>query len=147
MFFKSLLPFLAFLKSEGPSSQPLLMFWHYVFAITSYPKNKEQVCWSSCRWRVVFNYNSCKNYESKKQPFQIYFPIKLADKSISIKKEKLPSYLVHNIVGLKKMDGKTEQFSWKIALNWTCSQIFRKYSYLENLLLSWVMLKKASAHL
>ena len=59
---------------------------------------------------------------------------------MTIKQEKLSSYLAHNIFGLRKMAGKAEHFSWKIVLKWTCSQIFRKYSYWESFLLSWIML-------
>ena len=66
---------------------------------------------------------------------------------MSIKKEKLSSYLSYNIVSLSKMAGKTEFFSGKISWIWTFSQISRKFGYWENLLLFWMMLKKASAHL
>ena len=59
---------------------------------------------------------------------------------MSIKKGKLSSYLAHIIAGFRNMAGEAEHFSWKIALKWTCSQMFRKYSYCEN------MLNKASAH-
>ena len=45
------------------------------------------------------------------------------------------------------MDGKTESFSGKTSGTWTCSQLCTKLSYWENLLLFWVMLNKASAHL
>ena len=79
------------------------------------PKNKEQVCWSSCSGRAVFNCSSCKNKESKNQPFQMYFPVKLADENLAIKKEKSSSYLVYNIISFKKMTVKAEQFSWNIV--------------------------------
>ena len=45
------------------------------------------------------------------------------------------------------MDGKTESFSGKTSGTWTCRQLCTKLSYWENLLLFWVMLNKASAHL
>ena len=49
-----------------------------------------------------------KNKESKKHPFRICLPIKLADERTSIKKGKIFSYLIYNIVSLGKMAGKTE---------------------------------------
>ena len=123
-------------------------FTTFAYAIKSHPKNKEQVCWRSCRCRAVFYYNSCKNWESLESSRSKYtFPFKLADEKMSIKKEEVSSYLVYNIVSLRKMPGKRGHFSWKIAWKWTCSQIFRTCSYLENLLLFWIMSNKASAHL
>ena len=59
---------------------------------------------------------------------------------MSIKKEKFSSYLIYNIVSSSKMNEKTEPFSGKISWIWTCSQISRKFSYLENLLLFWITL-------
>ena len=56
-------------------------------------------------------------------------------------------YLIYNIVILNKMAGKIESFSGKTSWIWTCSQTSRKVSYWENLLLFWMMLNKASAHL
>ena len=50
-------------------------------------------------------------------------------------------------VSLSKMAGKTDPFSGKINWKWTSSQISRKFSYWENLLLLWMMLNKASGHL
>ena len=49
-----------------------------------------------------------KNKESKKHPFRICLPVKLADEKTSIKKGKIFSYLIYNIVSLGKMAGKTE---------------------------------------
>ena len=49
-----------------------------------------------------------KNKESKKHPFRICLPVKLADGKTSIKKGKIFSYLIYNIVSLGKMAGKTE---------------------------------------
>ena len=49
--------------------------------------------------------------ESKKQLFRIYHPVKVAYRIMSVKKEKLSSYLIYNIISLSKMAGKTEPFS------------------------------------
>ena len=64
-----------------------------------------------------------------------------------MKQKKISSYLLYNIVSLSKVAGKTESFSGKISWTWTCGQRSRKFSYWENLLLFWIMLNKASAHL
>ena len=56
-------------------------------------------------------------------------------------------YLIYSIVSLSKMAGKIESFLGKISWIWTCSQVSRKFSYWENLLLFWIMLYEASAHL
>ena len=66
---------------------------------------------------------------------------------MSVKREKVYSYLICNIVSLSTMAGKTESFSGNISWIWTCNQISRKFSYWENLLLFRMMLNKASAHL
>ena len=63
------------------------------------------------------------------------------------KKEKKFFYLIYNIVGLSKMAGKTEFLSGKISWIWSYSQTSRRFSYWENLLLFWMILNKASAHL
>ena len=68
--------------------------------------------------------------KSKKQPFWIRNPLKLAGWRMSVKKGNVCSYLNYNIISLGKMAGKTEPFN-----------------YLENLLLFWMMSNKASAHL
>ena len=64
-----------------------------------------------------------KNKESKKRPFWISLPVKLADRKMSVKKEKNCQCLNYNIVSLGKMAGKIEPFS-----------------YWENLPLFWMML-------
>ena len=84
-----------------------------------------------------------KNKESNKQPFRICLAVQLTDGRILIKKEDISSHLVYNIVILGKMGEKTTFFK-KISWIWTCSQIFRKFSYGENLLL-FPMLHEASA--
>ena len=48
---------------------------------------------------------------SKKQPFWICLPVKLADGRMSVKKEKISSHLIYNISSLSKMTGKP--FSWR----------------------------------
>ena len=53
-----------------------------------------------------------KNKESKKQPFEICLSVKLANRRMQIKKEKICSYLSYNIVTLGKMAGKTEPLSY-----------------------------------
>ena len=65
---------------------------------------------------------------------------------MSIKIEKYSLYLIYNIVSFSKMAGKVE-FSGEISWIWNSSQISRKVSYWENLLLFWNMYNKASAHL
>ena len=50
--------------------------------------------------------NHVKNKESKKQPFQICLPVKLADRRMSMEKEKNSLYLINNIFNLGKMAGK-----------------------------------------
>ena len=49
-----------------------------------------------------------KNKESKKQPFQICFPVKLANGRMSIKKRCL--YLIYNIVSLDKRSWKNRTY-------------------------------------
>ena len=70
-----------------------------------------------------------------------------ADEKISIEKERIPSYLVYNIVSLGKMAGKAESFWWRSVEDELCSQIFRKFRCLENLRLFWMMLNTVFAHL
>ena len=41
--------------------------------------------------------------------------VKLADGRISLKQEKIYSYLINNFVRLRKMVGKTEPFSSKVS--------------------------------
>ena len=54
--------------------------------------------------------------ESKKQPFLICLPVKLADGRMSRKKEKkISSYLIYNIVSLHKMTRKNRAFFMKIS--------------------------------
>ena len=49
--------------------------------------------------------NQVRNKESKKQPFQICFPLKLADRRMSMKKEKNYLHLIYNIFILSKIAG------------------------------------------
>ena len=49
--------------------------------------------------------NNVKNKESKKQPFQICFPLKSADRRMSMKKDRNSSYLIYNIFNLSKIAG------------------------------------------
>ena len=63
------------------------------------------------------------------------------------KRKKNSLYLIYNSVSLSEMAGKTGSFSGKISWIWTCSQISGKVGYRENLLLFWMTLNKASAHL
>ena len=49
--------------------------------------------------------NHVKIKESKKQPFQIYVPVKLVDGRMSMKKEKKSSYVIYNNASLGKMAG------------------------------------------
>ena len=64
-----------------------------------------------------------------------------------MKKKKVYSYLIYNIVSLSKMTAKTESFSEKMSWIWTCSHIRIKLSYWRNLLLFWMILNKAFAYL
>ena len=41
--------------------------------------------------------------------------VKLVDGRISLKQEKIYSYLINNFVSLRKMVGKTEAFSSKVS--------------------------------
>ena len=69
--------------------------------------------------------------------------VKLTDGKISTKnQEKIYLYLVYNNDSLNKIAGKVKPLSWKIGWTWTCSEIFRKFSYWENVLLFWMMLNK-----
>ena len=81
--------------------------------------------------------NHVKNKESKKQPFQICLHMKLADGSMSMKKEK--KFFLTNLQRFQYGQDDWETFLLKISWVWTCSQIFRKISYWENMLL-WVMI-------
>ena len=55
--------------------------------------------------------NHVKIKESKKQPFQIYVPVKLVDGRMSMKKEKKSSYVIYSNASLGKMAGIS--FSWR----------------------------------
>ena len=66
---------------------------------------------------------------------------------MKIKKEENSSYPIYDMISLSKIVGKTQPLSWKISWIWTCCQIFGKFGHWENLLLFWMVLKKASAHL
>ena len=61
--------------------------------------------------------------------------------------EKGKKILIPNLQDFKFGQDGWKAFFMKISWIWTCSQIFRKSSYWENMLLFWIMLKKASAHL
>ena len=58
-----------------------------------------------------------KNRESKKQLFRIHLPVKLTNRKISMKKEKISSYLIYNITSFSKIAGKIEFFFRKSKLN------------------------------
>ena len=88
--------------------------------------------------------NHVKNKESKKQPFQICLPVKLADGRMSMKKEKK---FLPNLQHFQFRQDGWKTFFIKISWMWTCSQIFRKFSYWENVLLFWITLHEAFAHL
>ena len=85
-------------------------------------------------WKEAFNHNSCKNQESRKQPFQIYFPVKLADERMSIKRKNFVP--TSQYCRLQEDSRKSRTFCIKDSLKMNCRQIFRKYIYRENLLLS-----------
>ena len=55
--------------------------------------------------------------------------VKLADRKMSMKKEKISSYLIYNIVTFSKMAAKADLFSGTIS--WTCSEIPRKFRLLR----------------
>ena len=62
------------------------MLRYCVCAITSHPENKfDEIVAVAERYLIS---NHVKNKESKKQPFQICLPVKLADGRMSMKKEK-----------------------------------------------------------
>ena len=69
-----------------------------------------------------------KNEESKKRPFWINLPVKLADRKMSVKKEKNCPCLNYNIVSLGKMAGTRQNLETE------------PFSYWENLPLFWMML-------
>ena len=48
-----------------------------------------------------------KNNESKKQPLRICLLVKIAEWRMSIKQGKKCSYLIYEIISLRKMPGKT----------------------------------------
>ena len=50
--------------------------------------------------------NHVKNKDSKRTPFRICLPVKLADGRMLMKKEKYSSYLIYNTFNLDKMAGK-----------------------------------------
>ena len=60
-----------------------------------------------------------------KQPFQICFSIKLADGRMSIKKKRVSSHLIYNILSLSKIAGETKSLSGKVSWTWTSSEISR----------------------
>ena len=60
----------------------------------------------------------------------ITFP-KLADGEISVKKEKISTYLIYNVISFSKMTGKTKFFSGEITWIWTYSEISRKSKLLR----------------
>ena len=134
---------------RGTCSQHWSMLWYCVCAITSHPKNKEYVCWNSSCCRALLNCNSRKkNKESKKQPFRICLSVIIYLswwKNISKKINFFVPSLQYCQFG---QDGwKRRTFFMETSWRWTCSQIFRKFSYCENLWLFWMMLNTAFADL
>ena len=132
------------LTYRGLSLPPMSIFRYCVCAIRSYPMNKEWVYWNSSCCRVLLNDHSYKNKDSKKQPFPICLSVKLNDGRKSIKKEK--KFFLRNVRYCEfGQDGwKNWNFFMKISWIWTCSQMFRKFSYWESLLLFWMILKADS---
>ena len=84
-------------RSLKISSQPLSMFRYCVCAVRSHHKKRnnfiELVAVEECYLIITY----VKNKESKKQSFRICLPVKLADGRMSIKKEKVYSYLIYNV--------------------------------------------------
>ena len=68
------------------------MFGYYVCTIRSHLKNKDNFVDIVAVVEHYLIMAHVKNKESRKQPFRICFPVKLADRKMSIKKEKLYSY-------------------------------------------------------
>ena len=64
-------------------------------------KSVEIVAFAGC-YLII---NNVKNKESMKQPFQICFPLKLADRRMPMKKDKNSSSLIYNIFNLSKIAG------------------------------------------
>ena len=88
------------------------MFWYCICAIRSHPKNWNkfvEVAAVAERYLII-THIKIENQRSSRLAYNL--PVKLSDGRILInKKEKLPSYLVYNIVSLRKMAGKAEHFS------------------------------------
>ena len=107
-----LLPFLTFVNYESPyltegflhNPCPCFDIPFARLGVIQIRRNKfaEIVAVAECHLIT----NHVKNKESKKQPFRICVPVKLADGKMSIKKEKNYSYLMHSIVSLGRMAGK-----------------------------------------
>ena len=114
-----LLPFLTFVNWKVPyrgvSSQPFPCF-DIVFAqwgIIPKTRNKfAEVAAVAERHLTIIH---VKNKESKKQPFRICLAVIICLRWFTYinKKKEISSYLVYSIVGLGKMAGKTEPFSWR----------------------------------
>ena len=116
MFYKSLLPFSIFVNCEGPflaeeffhNLCPCFDIVFVQLGIIPRTTNKlVEIVTVAVRYLVI----TVKDKESKKQPSLICLPLKLADGWMSIKKEKVSSYLIYNIASFDKMAGKTEPFS------------------------------------
>ena len=142
------------LPCRGIYLQPLPMFWYCVCKIRSHPKNKQLkfllLKFSKLKLAVAERYLikiHVKNKEWNKQSFRICLPVKLGDGRIPIKKGKVFSYLIYSSVSLSKMARKNRTFFMKVSGIWNWSQTFKKFSYWKNLLLLWMMLNNASAHL
>ena len=113
---------------RGISSQLLSLFWYCICAIRSHPRTRNKFFEIVAVAECYLISNHVKNKESKKQPFQICLPVKLADGRMSMKKEKR---FLPNLQHFQFRQSGWKTFFMKISGIWTCSQIFRKFRYWE----------------
>ena len=114
LFYKSLLPFLTFVNWECPYLAKGLLrnvcpCFDIVFAqvrVIPRTRNKFVETVTVAQRHLIIAH--VENKEWKKQLVRICLPVKLADKRMSIKKEKTSSNLIYSIVKLVRMVGKTK---------------------------------------
>ena len=137
------MPFLIFVNCKGPYLCPCFGIAFRQLGVIPRTRNKFNEITVVAECYLITN--QVKNKESKKLPFRICLPVKLAGGSMSIENGK--KFFVSNLQHCQfKQDG-WKTFSMKVSWTWNCSQIFRKFSYRENKLLFWMILNKTPAHL
>lgn len=101
-------------------------------------KNSLEIAVAGCYLIIT----DLQNKKSKKQLFRVYLFVKLFDVKLSIKYQKVSSYQIFFVVSLSNHSWLEKQ-NLLVSWTWTCSQLVRKLTYWEYLLLFWMTSIKA----